>query len=303
MPLDGSYDMVLLPPQHDNNDSQRLARWRRTRRRHLPVAEEEHPGRPRHPPHRRRRRRGNRGHAVGGTLSAVEPERVDDAGTPPGDMSGVVLMPETTTMSVVSPQRASPKRADDASTLAKDLLGVSLVPEMTVRSVPDATSPSSIDQEVSSAFHPVPFRFSFDPPSDPASVSAFARAYLDLSGYNTWSTWDRLTAVSTSGPAGSEEEDDPDFGWDFSGLSDPDAMRDFMSACDHCLSGCSDDGHDLDDEGYGPSRECFHVDQGDHDEGNHLGMPEVDDPPGPASRVDILRELVVVPVPAGGRDT
>jgi hypothetical protein len=75
-----------------------------------------------------------------------------------------------------------------------------------------------------------------------------------------------------------------------------------MFACDHCLSGCSDDGHDLDDEGYGPSRECFHVDQGDHNEGNHLGMPEVDDPPRPASRVDILRELAMVPVTAGGQD-
>jgi hypothetical protein len=118
-----------------------------------------------------------------------------------------------------------------------------------------------------------------------------------------WSTWDRLTAVSTSGPAVSEEEDNPDFGWDFSGLGDPGAMRDFMSACDHCLSGCSDDGCDIDDEGYGPSAECFHVDQGDNDEGNHLGMPEVGDPPGPASRVDIPRELAVVPVPAGGQDT
>jgi hypothetical protein len=58
-------------------------------------------------------------------------ERVDDVGTPAGDMSGVVLAPETTT-GVVSPQRASPKRIDDASTLAKDLLGVSLVPEIMV---------------------------------------------------------------------------------------------------------------------------------------------------------------------------
>jgi hypothetical protein len=33
-----------------------------------------------------------------------------------------------------------------------------------------------------------------------------------------WSTWDLLTTVSTSGPTGSEEEDDPDFSWDFSGL-------------------------------------------------------------------------------------
>jgi hypothetical protein len=102
-------------------------------------------------------------------------------------MSGVVLTPETTT-SVASPQRASPKRTDDAGTLAKDLLGVTLVLEMTVRSVPDATSPPSIDQEVPSVFHPVPFRFNFDPPSDPATVSAFARAYPNLPEYHMWST-------------------------------------------------------------------------------------------------------------------
>jgi hypothetical protein len=109
-----------------------------------------------------------------------------------------------------------------------------------------------------------------------------------------WSTWDLLTAASTSVPAGSEEEDDPDFSWDFSVLRDPSAMRDFMSACDHCLSDYSDDGHSLDDEGYDPSRECFHIDQGDHGEDNHLGMPENDDALVPASRVEIPRKLVVV---------
>jgi hypothetical protein len=217
-------------------------------------------------------------------------------------MSGVVLAPETTT-SVASPQRANPKQTDDTSTLVKDLLGVSLIPEMTVHSIPDATSPPSIDQKVPSVFHPVPFRFSFDPPSDPASVSAFARAYLDLPGYHMWSSWDRLTTVSTSRPVGFEEEDDPDFGWDFSGLRDPSAMRDFMSACDYCLSGCSDDDHNLGDEGYDPSRECFHVDHADHNEDNHLGMPEDDNAPVPASRVEILRELAVVPVPTEGQDT
>jgi hypothetical protein len=102
---------------------------------------------------------------------------------------------------------------------------------------------------------------------------------------------------------GSEEDDDPDFGWDFSGLRDPSAMRDFMSACDYCLSGCSDDDHSLDDEGYGPSRECYHIDQGDHDEDNHIGMPEDDNAPVPASRVEIPRALAVVPVPVGGQDT
>jgi hypothetical protein len=118
-----------------------------------------------------------------------------------------------------------------------------------------------------------------------------------------WPSWDRLTAVSTSGPAGSEEDDDSDFGWDFSGLSDPSAMRDFMSACDYCLSGCSDDDHSLGDEGCNLSRECFHIDQGDHGEDNHLDMPQDDNAPVPASRVDIPRELAVVPVPAGGQDT
>jgi hypothetical protein len=217
-------------------------------------------------------------------------------------MSGVDLAPKTTA-SVVSPQRANPKRTDDASTLAEDLLGVSLVAEITVQSVPYATSSPSVDQEVPSVFHPVPFRFSFDPPSDPASVSAFIKAYPNLLGYHMWSTWDRLMAVSTYGPPGSKEEDEPDSGWDFFGLRAPSAMQDLMTTCDYCLSDCSDDGHSLGNEGCGPSHECFHVDLGGLDEGNHLGMPEDDDPPRPAPRVDILRELAVVPVPAGGQDT
>jgi hypothetical protein len=302
MSRDSSYDMVLLTSQRDSNNGRRLAWQRRTRRRLPTVAEEEHPGLPCHPPRRRRRKRGNRGHVGGDTSSAVGPERVDDADTPAGAMSGVVLAPETT-MGVASPQRANPERTDDASTLGKDLLGVNLVPEITVQSVPDTTSPPSIDQKVSSVFHPVPFRFSFDPPSDPALVSAFARAYPNLPWYHMWSSWDRLTAVSTSGPVGSEEDEDSDFGWDFSGLSDPSAMRDFMSACDYCLSGCSDDDHSLGDEGCDPSRECFHIDQGDHGEDNHLGMPQDDNAPVPASRVDNTQELAVVPVPTGGQDT
>jgi hypothetical protein len=77
-------------------------------------------------------------------------------------------------------------------------------------------------------------------------------------------------------------------------------MRDFMTACHYCLSDCSDDSHSLGDEDFGPSRECFHVDLEGLDEGNHLGMTEDGDPSRPAPRVDILRELAVVPVPAGG---
>jgi hypothetical protein len=106
MSLDGSYDMVLLPSQRDgNNDGRQLARRWRTQRRLPPMAEEQHPGLPRHPPRRRRRRRGNRGHVGGSTSSAVE--RVDDADTPVGDMSSVVLVPETTT-GVVSRNMPTP---------------------------------------------------------------------------------------------------------------------------------------------------------------------------------------------------
>jgi hypothetical protein len=186
MSLDGSYDMVLLPPSRDsdNGGRQPARRWR-NRRRLPPMAEEQHPGLSRRLPRRRIRRRGNHGQAEGGTSLAVE--RVDDAGAPTGDTSGVDFASETKT-SVVSPQHANPKRTDDASTLAKVLLGVSLVPEITVQSVPDATSSPSVDKEVPSVFHPMPFRFSFDPPSDPASVDAFIKAYPNLPGYHMWST-------------------------------------------------------------------------------------------------------------------
>jgi hypothetical protein len=112
-----------------------------------------------------------------------------------------------------------------------------------------------------------------------------------------------LTAVSTYGPSGSKEDDEPDSGWDFSGLGNSSAMRDFITACDYCLSDCSDDSHSLGDEDCGPSHECFHVDLEGLNEGNHLGMPEDDNPSRPAPRVDILQELAVVPVPAGGQDT
>ena len=71
-------------------------------------------------------------------------ERVDDAGAPAGDTSGVDLASETKT-SVVSPQHTNTKRMEDASTLAKDLLGVSLVPEITVQSAPDVTSSPPVD--------------------------------------------------------------------------------------------------------------------------------------------------------------
>jgi hypothetical protein len=122
MPLDGSYDMILLPPPRDSDNGGRQPARRRQNRRRLPhVVEEQHSGLSRPLPRRWRRRRGKQGQAGGGTSSAVE--QVDGAGAPTGG---------TTKTSAVSPQHANPKQTDDASTLAKDLLGVTLVPGTTV---------------------------------------------------------------------------------------------------------------------------------------------------------------------------
>jgi hypothetical protein len=171
---------------------------------------------------------------------------------------------------------------------------------MTVQSVPDVTSPPPV--EVPTDSHLTPFRFSLDPPSSFALVDAIVEASPNPLGFRVRSPWDRLTDVSTYGPSGSEEDDEPDFYWDFSGLGDPSAMRDFMTACDYCLSDCSDGSRSLGDEDCGPSRECFHVDIGGPSEGNHLGMPEDSDLPMSPPRVDIPRELAVVPVQAGSHD-
>jgi hypothetical protein len=173
---------------------------------------------------------------------------------------------------------------------------------MTVQSVPNATSSPFVDQKVPTDPHPTSFRFSLNPPSDLALAGTLVEANSNPLGFRTRSPWDRLTDVSTYGPSGSEEDDDPSICWDFSGLGNPSAMRDFMTACDYYLSDCSDGSRSLDSEDCGPSRECFHVDLGGPSEGNHLGMPEDGDLPRPVPRADILRELAVVPVPAGGRD-
>jgi hypothetical protein len=171
-----------------------------------------------------------------------------------------------------------------------------------VQSVPDVTSSPPVDQEVPTDSHPTSFGFSLNLPSGFALAGALVEASPNPLGFRMRSPWDRLTDVSTYGPSGSEEDDEPNFCWDFSGLGNPGAMRDFMTACDYCLSDCSDGSRSLGDEGCGPSRECFHVDLGGPSEGNHLGMPEDSDLPRLVPRVDIARELAVVPVQAGGHD-
>jgi hypothetical protein len=258
--LDGSYDMMLLPPPCDSDNGDRQPARRRRSRRRLPrVVEEQRSSSPRPLNRRRRRRRGNQGQAGGSPSSAVE--RVDSTGAPTGGASGIDLAFETKT-SAVSPQHADSEQTDDASALAKGLLDVTLVPETTVRSVPDVTSSPPVDLEVPTDSHLTPFRFSLEPPSDLALADALVEASPNPLGYRVRSPWDRLTDVSTYGPSGSEEDDALDFCWDFSGLGNPSAMRDFMTACDYCLSDCSNGSRSLGDEDCGPSRECFHVNLG-----------------------------------------
>jgi hypothetical protein len=228
-------------------------------------------------------------------------KRVDGVGAPTEGALGIDLASETKT-SAASPQHANLKQTHDASMLAKDLLGVTLVPETTVQSVPDVTSSPTVDRKVPTDSHLVSFGFGLNPPSDSASVSTLLEASPNPLGYRVRSPWDRLMADSTYEPSGSEEDGEPDLCWDFSGLGNPSVVRNFMTACDYCLSDCSDGSHGLNNEDRGPSRECFHVDLGGPGEGNHLGMPENGDPPRPVPRVEILRELVVVPVPARGPD-
>jgi hypothetical protein len=297
MTLDGSYDMILLPPPRDNDNGGRQPACRRRNRRRLPRVVEEQPSSSSRPlPRRRRGRQGNQGQAGGSASSAVE--RVDSAGTPTGGAPGIDFALETKT-SAVSPRHANPEQADDASTLAESLLDVTLVPETTVQSVPDVTLSPLVDQEVPTDSHPTSFGFSLNPPSDFALAGALVEASPNPLGFRMRSPWDRLTDVSTYGPSGSEEDDEPSFCWDFSGLGNPSAMRDFMTACDYCLSDCSDGSRSLGDEDCGPSRECFHVDLGGPSEGNHLGMPEDGDLPRSVPRIDIPLELAVVPVQAG----
>ena len=236
--LDGSYDMILLPPSCDSDNGDRQPARRRRNRRRLPrVVEEQHSSSPRSLPRRRRRRRGNQGQAGGSTSSAVE--RVDGASAPTGGASGIDLAFETKT-SAVSPRHANPEQADDASALAESLQDVALVPETTVQSVPNVTMSLLVDRKVPTDSHPTSFGLSLNPPSDLALAGALVEARLNPLGFRMRSPWDRLTDVSTYGPSGSEEDDEPSICWDFSGLGNPSAMRDFMTACDYCLSDCSD---------------------------------------------------------------
>jgi hypothetical protein len=108
-------------------------------------------------------------------------------------------------------------------------------------------------------FNPIPFQASF-------GTSAFTSMYAYL--------------PFPSGCLDSKEEDNLGPSQDFSRLCDPKAMLQFLFACDDLLSDGSND-YSFDEEGYAPTRECFHMGHEEHDEENHLGMPREDNAPAP----------------------
>lgn len=143
-------------------------------------------------------------------------------------------------------------------------------------------------------FHPIPFRFSFDPPNDTPSVSTAMGAYAGLPGPHLWSTWDLLATFPTSERVDSEVEDDLDPDFDFSGLHSPRAMQHFLSTCDYYLSNSSDD------EGYDPTRECFYAEIEELEGGNQLGMPRDNNVAMPRAEASGEREEALTPAGSQG---
>jgi hypothetical protein len=79
-------------------------------------------------------------------------------------------------------------------------------------------------------------------------------SYMGLPEHHLHTTLELLETTSMTSSADSTEDSD---GWaraNFSGLRNPEDLRQFMGACDY-LFNCPNS----DEEDYGPSRECFHV--------------------------------------------
>lgn len=241
------YDMVLLPPRHHTNRDYRFSQPGGARPLLLSWLEEGHPDLHPRSSRRRRRRRNNRNRATGGAFHpAGASGQVDDTGSLARDLSAVRLAPGTTTATRASRPTGTPGQVDNVDTLARDLSSVNLAPgtSATATRVAPTTSPPAPPPtvlEVGTVLHPIPFMFSFDPPDYPSSVSAYTSTYADLPDHHLRFTIDLLASSPTSKLAGSEEEDDPGTGLDFSGLHDPGAMQHFLSTCDYYLSDDSND--------------------------------------------------------------
>eukprot|EP00267_Zea_mays_P043203 XP_020395269.1 uncharacterized protein LOC109940245 [Zea mays] len=271
MSLGYDYDMVLLPPRHHTDDDYRFSQPGGARPLLLPWPEEGHPDLRRRPSRRRRRRRNNRNRTAGGASR-------------PAGASG---------------------QADGADSLVRDLSDVSLAPRTTtathVASTISPSAPPPAIREVGSTSRSLPFGMSNVAAGYPSSVSTHMSAYTELPGHHLQSTLDLLATTPTSEHVDSEVGDDLDPGLDFFGLCDLGSMRHFLSACDYYLSDDSND-YSSDDEGYNPTRECFHAEHEEHGGENQLGMPRIDNTPTPAPRIEGPRERDVVRAPAGSQD-
>ena len=147
-------------------------------------------------------------------------ERIDAPDAPTEGTPDVDLAFKTKA-SVVPPRHADPEQEDDAGALAESLQDVALEPEMTAQPVPDVTTSLLVDQKVTTNSHLASFRLGLNPPNDLVLAGALIEASATPLRFRMRSPWDRLTDVSTYGPSGSEEDDDPSICWDFSGLGNP----------------------------------------------------------------------------------
>jgi hypothetical protein len=249
MSLGIEYDMVLLPP------------------RHMADAQEQRDFRPCSP--RRGRRRRNNCTTAAPHAQLSPPRLTNDANSLVRDLTNVSIMPGTSAATCVAASPtllASPPMAWGAPALPAPYTIGRVTPALLAPPPTSWEAPASPRQEVSapslargepSVFNPIPIQPSFN-------TSAFTSMYANL--------------PFPSGCLHLEEKDGPGPGLDLSGLCDHEAMLQFLFACNELLFDGSDD-YSTNEEGYNPSRECFHAEHKEHDEGNQLNMPREDNAP------------------------
>jgi hypothetical protein len=218
----------------------------------LPPAPPADQGSRHRPSRRRRRRQSNHNRALRSTLCAEDVAGNDDTlslsqGTWPTSTFHLECLRQHSWNRL--PQHGGhhlPMRVEQGASAAPALPPAS-------REEPDAPwRDMGGDGGEPSVFNPIPFQPRFDTSYD-------AQMYIGLQ--------------FPSGCLDSEEEDGPSFVLDLSRRRDPESMLQFLYACDEMLSESSE-GYNFDGEGYDPTRECFHVNSGLPEEGDHLGRVE-----------------------------
>jgi hypothetical protein len=217
----------------------------------LPPAPPEDQSSRHHPSRRRRQRRSNQNRAPRGTLCAEDATGNDDSiESLSRDLASVNISPRAPAPTFLAP----PAPMGESPFPHGVEQGVSAAPALppTGREEPDAPWRDMVGEEGEpSMFNPIPFQPCYDTSYD-------AQMYAGL--------------PFPSRCLDSKEEDGPNYALDFSGLRDPESMVQFLYTCDGMLFESSK-GYSSGDEGYDPTRECFYVDSGLPEEGDHLGMP------------------------------